>query len=160
MLSRVSILTFASVASALRVGQAAPRTSAMHMNVADREKFWVEFEIPKKGIAEYGTCQAKLAPLLDSSECITIESKLPLALSAEPADGRVVVTADGAGGERAGDVLRFFSAWKMGAGGPMPQPDMVDVDKMMHRTMQNGERVLRSKAEGFDKVVAALCSND
>jgi len=143
----------------------APDVSTRARAVADmaesREKFWIEFEIPKKGIAEYGTCQAKLAPLMDSSECVTIETPLPLGLSAEPQDGRVVVTQGGAGGERAGDVLRFFSAWKIGPdGGPIAQPDMVDVDKMMWRTMANGERVARSQSEGFDKVVAALCSND
>merc|ERR1719440_2050630 len=136
MLGRVILLlASATVTSALRIAHAAPRTSAVSMSVAEREKFWIEFEIPKKGIAEYGTCQAKLAPLLEESECVTIETQLPFGLSAEPVDGRVVVTQDGAGGERVGDVLRFFSGWKQGPGGPMPSPDMVDVDKVMHRTM-------------------------
>ena len=53
---------------------------------------------------------------------------------------------------------RFFSAWKDTFGSA--QPEMVDVEKMMWRTMANGEKVTRSNSEGFDKVVAKLCSND
>jgi len=165
-----ALLCLVASTSALRIATV-PRTnratvlrmsemSAADTYAANREKFWVEFEIPKKGIAEYGTCQAKLAPLLESSECITLETVLPFGLSAEPQDGRVIVTKDGAGGERVGDVLRFFSAWKQGAGGPIAQPDMVDVDKMMNRMLENGMKVPRSQAEGFDKVVGALCTND
>ena len=63
-------------------------------------------QIPKKGISEYGTCQCKLAPLLEDSACVTIEMQLPLGLNAEPQDGKVVVTKDGAGGEKEGDILR------------------------------------------------------
>ena len=114
-------------------------------------------QIPKKGISEYGTCQAKLAPLLEASECVTIELKLPLGLNAEPEDGRVVVKKDGPGGEKAGDVLRFFSAWKDTFGSA--QPEMVDVDKIMVRTMANGEKVSLGK-EAFDKVVGKLVTND
>ena len=118
-------------------------------------------QIPKKGIAEYGTCQANLAPLLEDSTCVTIEKALPFGLNAEPVDGRVVVKKDGDTGEKQGDVLRFFSAWKVSAtGDPVPQPEMVDVEKVMFRTQKNGERIARSKAEGFDKIVEKLCSND
>ena len=134
------------------------RAAVPHMAVEARDKFYVEFEIPKKGISEYGTCQANLAPLLESSDCVTIELQLPLGLNAEPEDGRVVVKKDGPGGEKAGDVLRFFSAWKDTFGSA--QPEMVDVDKMMMRTMANGEKVARSQSEGFDKVVQKLVSND
>lgn len=135
-------LCYVAAASALNIPYAAPRV-ARHPRVissrmdeaatvdnsagiiADREKFWLEFEIPKKGIAEYGTCQANLAPLLESSECITLTTELPFGLAAEPKDGLVVVTKEGVGGEREGDVLRFFSAWKQGPGGPIAQPDMI-----------------------------------
>ena len=53
---------------------------------------------------------------------------------------------------------KFFSGWKDTFGSA--QPEMVDVEKMMYRTQANGERVARSKSEGFDKVVEKLCSND
>ena len=145
-----------NVAAATRGSMA--RAAVPHMAVEARDKFYVEFEIPKKGISEYGTCQANLAPLLESSDCVTIELQLPLGLNAEPEDGRVVVKKDGPGGEKAGDVLRFFSAWKDTFGSA--QPEMVDVDKMMMRTMANGEKVARSQSEGFDKVVQKLVSND
>ena len=63
-------------------------------------------QIPKKGISEYGVCQARLAPVLEESACVTLELQLPLGLNAEPEDGRIVVKKDGPGGEKVGDVLR------------------------------------------------------
>jgi len=127
-------------------------------NEADaRGKFFYEFEIPKKGISEYGTAQVKLEPLLESSELIKVEYELPFGLNAEPQDGRVVVTKEGAGGEQVGDVLRFFNAWKQGQGG-FSQPELIDVDKVMNRKLANGMK--SQTADGWEKVVAALCSND
>ena len=152
-----SLLVGCAAALQLPASRSMARAAVPRMAVEGREKFWVEFEIPKKGISEYGTCQAKLAPLLEASDCVTIELKLPLGLNAEPKDGRVVVTKDGPGGEKAGDVLRFFSAWKDTFGSA--QPEMVDVDKMMTRTMANGEKVVRGQ-QGFDEVVQKLVSND
>ena len=74
--------------------------------IETREKFFAEFEIPKKGISEYGTAQVKLAPLLEESELIQISYELPFGLAAEPQDGRAVVTKAGPGGEQPGDLLR------------------------------------------------------
>ena len=88
----VTIVMAAASTAFVAPRAAAPRTFVPRMAAA-REKFWVEFEIPKKGISEYGTCQAKLAPLLEESACVTIELKLPLGLNAEPQDGQVVVSA-------------------------------------------------------------------
>ena len=87
-----------------------------------------------------------------------VESELPFGLSAEEQDGRAVVTKPGKGGEQPGDLLRFFSAWKQTPTGPAAQPDMVDVNKMMNRFLPNGMVVPLS--DGWDKVVAALCTND
>eukprot|EP00326_Haptolina_ericina_P032532 CAMPEP_0181251042 /NCGR_PEP_ID=MMETSP1096-20121128/46654_1 /TAXON_ID=156174 ORGANISM="Chrysochromulina ericina, Strain CCMP281" /NCGR_SAMPLE_ID=MMETSP1096 /ASSEMBLY_ACC=CAM_ASM_000453 /LENGTH=199 /DNA_ID=CAMNT_0023348575 /DNA_START=16 /DNA_END=615 /DNA_ORIENTATION=+ len=127
--------------------------------IAVREKFWMEFEIPKKGIAEYGTAQVRLAPLLESSTLIKVEYNLPFGLSAEPKDGRAVVTKAGEGGEQPGDLLRFFSAWKVRDGAPIGSPDLVDVNQVMNRILPNGMVVPR-EAEGWEQVIAKLCTND
>ena len=111
-----------------------------------REKFYCEFEIPKKGISEYGTVQMNFMPLLATkSELVVVRYDLPFGLNAEP-DGRVVrVTQDGAEGkEKVGDILRFTLKWNQN------EPSMFDVCKCMERQLQNS----------FDQVVAALVSND
>merc|ERR1740138_1490582 len=111
-----------------------------------RDNFRCEFEIPKKGISEYGTVQMNFKPLLATdSELVVATYDLPFGLAAEPA-GRVVrVTKDGKeGAEKVGDILRFTLQWTQN------QPGMFDVCKCMERQLQNS----------FDQVVAALVSND
>lgn len=84
-------------------------------------------------------------PLLATdSELVMVTYKLPFGLSAEPRGRVVVVTKDGEGGEKVGDILRFTLEWQ-GA-----QPAMFDVSKCMERQLQNS----------FDQVVTALTSND
>jgi hypothetical protein len=56
----------------------------------------------------------------------------------------VVVTKDGKGGEKVGDILRFTTKWNG------QEPSMFDVCKCMERQLQNS----------FDQVVSALVSND
>ena len=136
----------------------AARSSRALLRVAALMVMCCAAQIPKKGIAEYGQCQARLAPLLESSELIKVEYELPFGLSAEEQDGRAVVMKAGKGGEQPGDLLRFFSAWKNTPTGTVAQPDMVDVNKMMNRFLPNGMVVPLS--DGWEKVVAALCTND
>lgn len=109
-----------------------------------RPPFACSFEIPKKGIAEYGTCNMNFKPLLTNSELVMVTYELPFGLSAEPKGRVVAVTADGAGGEKVGDILRFTLQWKG------QQPGMFDVCSCMERRLQNS----------FDEVIAALVSND
>ena len=46
-----------------------------------------------------------------SSKAVIVKYKLPFGLDVENRDGRAVVTKDGAGGEKAGDVLRLTTHW-------------------------------------------------
>ena len=110
----------------------------------DRPPFSCSFEIPKKGISEYGTCNLNFKPLLTDSELVMVTYPLPFGLSAEPKGRVVAVTKDGKGGEKVGDILRFTLQWKG------QQPGMFDVCSCMERRLQSS----------FDEVVAALVSND
>lgn len=90
-------------------------------------------------------CEMKFKPLLaTASECVVVRYELPFGLAAEPRGRIVVVTEDGPGGEKKGDILRFTTEWKD------RDPGMFDVCKCMERQLQNS----------FDQVVAALVSND
>lgn len=123
-----------------------PMTKESNVVASNRANFACEFEIPKKGISEYGVCQMNFKPLLaTNSELVLVRYDLPFGLNAEPA-GRVVrVTEDGKeGGEKVGDILRFTLKWNEN------EPGMFDVCKCMERQLQNS----------FDQVVAALVSND
>ena len=108
-----------------------------------RGDFVFSFEIPKKGIADIGTAEVSLPPLLEKSEVLIVRYDLPFGLNAEPdaASGQVVVTKDGKpdGGERVGDILRQTTYWRGST------PGLFDVSK---------------NADNFDLVVQALITND
>lgn len=107
-----------------------------------RPDFEFSFEIPKKGIADVGTAEVKLPPVLENSELVVVRYDLPFGLSAEPdsASGQVVVTKDGkADGEKVGDILRQTTYWRG------REPGLFDVSK---------------NADNFDLVVQALVTND
>ena len=111
-----------------------------------RDPFMCSFEIPAKGIAEYGTVNMKFRPVLTDSELVYVTYKLPFGLSAEPRGRVVSVTADGEGGEKVGDILRFTLEWQ----GGQASPAMFDVCSCMERRLETS----------FDRVVQALTSND
>ena len=107
-----------------------------------RPDFEFSFEIPKKGIADIGTAEVKLPPILESSELVVVRYDLPFGLSAEPdsASGQIVVTKDGKpDGEKVGDILRQTTYWRG------REPGLFDVSK---------------NANNFDLVVQALITND
>lgn len=57
----------------------------------------------------------RLKPVLSvPSEMIEVRYKIPFGLNVEPKNQLAVVTADGPGGEKVGDVLRYTSQWTMG----------------------------------------------
>ena len=81
------------------------------------------------------------APVLPESEIIVVRYDLPFGLDAAPdvATGQVVVTKDGKGGEKVGDILRQTTVWSG------KTPGLFDVSK---------------NAANFDAVIKALVSND
>lgn len=111
---------------------------------ANRPKFSCSFEIPKKGIAEYGTAEMSFQPLLVESELVVVRYALPFGLNAEPRGRVVAVTKDGPGGEQVGDIVRFCTKWTD------REPSLFDCCKCMERQLQNS----------FDQVIAALVTND
>ena len=100
--------------------------------------------MPKKGIKDIGTAQLRMAPVLEASEPLIVRYRLPFGLDVAPpnAEGLCLVTKDGRGGERVGDVLRFTTYWRGATQG------LYDVVKYS------------AAVKGWDKVVAALVSND
>lgn len=112
----------------------------------ERPDFEFSFEVPKKGIADIGTAEVKLPPLLENSELVVVRYDLPFGLSAAPeetsvaGETQVVVTKDGKeGGEKVGDILRQTTYWRGNT------PGLFDVSK---------------NADNFDLVVQALVTND
>lgn len=116
------------------------RTSTAVYDTA-RPDFEFSFEIPKKGIADVGTAEVKLPPLLENSDIVVVRYTLPFGLNAAPdeASGQVVVTQDGSGGEKVGDILRQTTYWRG------REPGIFDVSK---------------NAANFDLVIQALVTND
>jgi hypothetical protein len=107
-----------------------------------RDDFEFSFEIPKKGIADVGTAEVKLPPVLEKSDLVVVRYDLPFGLDASPdkKSGQVVVTKDGKeGGEKVGDILRQTTYWRG------REPGIFDVSK---------------NADNFDLVVQALVTND
>jgi hypothetical protein len=118
------------------------KSSSVGMRMAAREDFEFSFVIPKKGIADVGTAEVKLPPILEKSEVVVVRYDLPFGLNAEPdkKSGQVVVTKAGKeGGEQVGDILRQTTYWQG------RNPGIFDVSK---------------NADNFDLVVQALVTND
>mmetsp|Transcript_2998 Transcript_2998/g.8770 ORF Transcript_2998/g.8770 Transcript_2998/m.8770 type:complete len:175 (-) Transcript_2998:265-789(-) len=113
----------------------------------------------KLGELELGAGKANVAfkPLMDSSEAVVVRYKLPFGLNAEEQAGRVVVTQDGAGGERVGDVLRFTTRWSLG----LPQGGGLVSTAASFGGAIGWQLSLFdvAKARNFDEVVEALTSN-
>ena len=147
-----------SLTSSLSASSASSRAAVVRMDdipmvkaptavkSADREPFSCSFEIPKKGISEYGTVNMNFKPILTESELVMVTYELPFGLAAEPRGRVVAVTKDGEGGEKEGDILRFTLEWQGGEA----QPAMFDVCSCMERRLDTS----------FDEVVKALTSND
>jgi hypothetical protein len=120
----------------------ASSSSVVMHSMAARADFEFSFVIPKKGIADVGTAEVKLPPILENSEVVVVRYDLPFGLNAEPdvKSGQVVVTKDGKpGGEQVGDILRQTTYWRG------REPGIFDVSK---------------NADNFDLVIQALVTND
>ena len=120
-----------------------PETTTTSKNAFGRDDFVFSFEIPKKGIADVGSAEVSLPPVLEQSEVVIVRYELPFGLNAEPNNDKtqVVVTQDGKadGGERVGDILRQTTYWRG------KTPGLFDVSK---------------NADNFDLVIQALVTND
>eukprot|EP00566_Odontella_aurita_P027118 CAMPEP_0113540838 /NCGR_PEP_ID=MMETSP0015_2-20120614/8698_1 /TAXON_ID=2838 /ORGANISM="Odontella" /LENGTH=161 /DNA_ID=CAMNT_0000440677 /DNA_START=125 /DNA_END=610 /DNA_ORIENTATION=- /assembly_acc=CAM_ASM_000160 len=144
-LATILFVAASAVPAASGFAQLPLRPTALSTTTAraqtERAEFEFSFEIPKKGIADVGTAEVRLPPVLENSELVVVRYDLPFGLSAEPdaASGQVVVTKDGANGEKVGDILRQTTYWRG------REPGLFDVSK---------------NADNFDLVVQALVTND
>ncbi|KAJ1620906.1 hypothetical protein T492DRAFT_372772 [Pavlovales sp. CCMP2436] len=86
----------------------------------------------------------KFKPVLVESEAVVVRYQLPFGLNAEPKGRVAVVTKDGPGGEKVGDILRFTTEWKQ------TQPGIFDVCKSLERRLD----------DSWQQCVSALVSND
>ena len=87
-----------------------PRSSSADIVMGTaREAFTLKLDLPPRG-----TCNLKFNPLLDSSEAVVVTYKLPFGLNVENKGGAAVVTKDGDGGEKEGDILRYTTKWELG----------------------------------------------
>ena len=143
---QLSVSSVSSRAAVVRMDDIPMVKSNTGVVAKDREPFSCSFEIPKKGISEYGTVNMNFKPVLTNSELVMVTYDLPFGLSAEPRGRVVAVTKDGAGGEKEGDILRFTLEWQGGEA----QPAMFDVCSAMEKRLDSS----------FDEVVKALTSND
>ena len=71
-----------------------------------------------------GKARIRWQPIFAASEAVGVTYPLPFELNVEQKGGLAVVTKDGPGGEKAGDVLRYCSEWKIapkgqGSGGAL-----------------------------------------
>jgi hypothetical protein len=130
-----------NMATGFVVPPASAQRSFSRMQQTDRDEFEFSFEIPKKGIADVGTAEVRLPPILEKSELVVVRYDLPFGLDAAPDKkmGQVVVTKDGANGEKVGDILRQTTYWRG------KEPGIFDVSK---------------NADNFDLVIQALITND
>ena len=92
------------------IPQSTHRTSSLHM--AEDSAFELMVELPGEKALN---AQMRLQPVLDvPSEIVEVRYSIPFGLNVEPKGGLAICTADGPGGEKVGDVLRFTSQWTMG----------------------------------------------
>jgi len=91
------------------------------------------------------------------SEIIEVRYKLPFGLSVEPKNNLAVCTADGPGGEKVGDVLRYTSQWTMG----IPQGDGLVTTAASFSGAISWQCSMFDvmKAKDWSRVVEALTSN-
>jgi len=94
------------------IPQSTHRTTTSSLHMAEDSPFELMVELPGgKGLS----AQMRLQPVLDvPSEIVEVRYSLPFGLNVEPKNNLAICTADGAGGEKVGDILRFTSQWTMG----------------------------------------------
>ena len=80
---------------------------------ASGEPVDMEITMPPSGSGLQANLRVK--PILSvPSEMVEVRYKIPFGLNVEPKNQLAVVTADGPGGEKVGDVLRYTSQWTLG----------------------------------------------
>ena len=107
-----------------------------------------------------GKARIRWQPIFAASEAVGVTYPLPFELNVEQKGGLAVVTKDGPGGEKAGDVLRYCSEWKIapkgqGSGGALET--VASFSGLMEWKVGIFDV---NKAKAWEEVVQALTSNE
>ena len=107
-----------------------------------------------------GKARIRWQPIFAASEAVGVTYPLPFELNVEQKGGLAVVTKDGPGGEKAGDVLRYCSEWKIapkgqGSGGALET--VASFSGLMEWKVGVFDV---NKAKAWEEVVEALTSNE
>ena len=107
-----------------------------------------------------GKARIRWQPIFAASEAVGVTYPLPFELNVEQKGGLAVVTKDGPGGEKAGDVLRYCSEWKIapkgqGSGGALET--VASFSGLMEWKVGIFDV---NKAKAWEEVVEALTSNE
>jgi hypothetical protein len=135
--------------------RSAPRFRAAAIVAQEREPLSVVLDLKPLGKA-----RIKWQPIFAASEAVGVTYPLPFELNVEQKGGLAVVTKDGPGGEKAGDVLRYCSEWKIapkgqGSGGALET--VASFSGLMEWKVGVFDV---NKAKAWEEVVEALTSNE
>ena len=140
-----------------RLATPLPPRIARHAAVVAEEREPLALTVNLKPL---GKAKIRFKPVFAASEAVGVTYPLPFELNVEQKGGMAVVTKDGPGGEKAGDVLRYCSEWKIqpkgqGSGG------MLETAASFSGLMEWKVGIFDvNKAKGWDEVVEALTSNE
>ena len=139
----------------LEMPRSAPRFRAAAIVAQEREPLSVVMDLKPLGKA-----RIRWQPIFAASEAVGVTYPLPFELNVEQKGGLAVVTKDGPGGEKAGDVLRYCSEWKIapkgqGSGGALET--VASFSGLMEWKVGVFDV---NKAKAWEEVVEALTSNE
>lgn len=123
---------------------------------AEEELLETEFSMPPTN--SNVVARLRFPPVFsEPSEIVEVRYKLPFGLNVEPKNNLATVTADGPGGEKVGDVLRYTSQWTMG----IPQGDGLVTTAASFSGAISWQCSMFDvmKAKDWPRVVEALTSN-
>ena len=178
----LALLAHAALALVASPRLAPPRSAPRHAAVTAQEREPLSLTVDLKPL---GKARIRWQPIFAASEAVGVTYPLPFELNVEQKGGLAVVTKDGPGGEKAGDVLRYCSEWKIapkgqGSGGALETVASFSGRKPHHSPATsrhparprlsacNWRAVMEwkvgifdvNKAKGWEEVVEALTSNE
>ena len=153
----LALLAHAALALVASPRLAPPRSSPRRAAVIAQEREPLSLTVDLKPL---GKARIRWQPIFAASEAVGVTYPLPFELNVEQKGGLAVVTKDGPGGEKAGDVLRYCSEWKIapkgqGSGGALET--VASFSGLMEWKVGIFDV---NKAKAWEEVVQALTSNE
>ena len=153
----LALLAHAALALVASPRLVPPRSAPRHAAVTAQEREPLSLTVDLKPL---GKARIRWQPIFAASEAVGVTYPLPFELNVEQKGGLAVVTKDGPGGEKAGDVLRYCSEWKIapkgqGSGGALET--VASFSGLMEWKVGIFDV---NKAKAWEEVVQALTSNE